>query len=380
MFTSKLPKLSESIFSTMSALANKYNAINLSQGFPNFTTSEKLQQLVTEAMQKGHNQYAPMRGDAVLREVIAEKIYKNHQTKYQPETEICITAGATEALFNAITAFVHKGDEVIIFKPAFDSYEPVVKLNGGVPIFIQLHYPDYKVNWEEVASKISGKTRMIILNTPLNPTGTLFTNSDMISLQNLVKNTNIVVLSDEVYEHMTYDNLPHQSASKYANLKNQSFVIASFGKTFHNTGWKMGYAAAPKYLMDEFVKVHEFNVFSINTPYQKAFATFIKDENNYNYLNKFYQDKRDLFLNRIKNSKFTYTESKGTYFQLLKYDTITDENDVEFAKRLVREFKIATIPISVFNTHQLDEKVLRFCFAKTDETLKKATEILCQIQ
>ncbi|MDO3693857.1 methionine aminotransferase [Wenyingzhuangia sp. chi5] len=379
MQISKLPKLSESIFSTMSALANEHNAINLSQGFPNFKTSEKLQQLVTEAMQKGHNQYAPMRGDMELREVIADKIYKSYQTNYHPTNEITITAGATEALFNAITAFVHKDDEVIIFKPAFDSYEPVVRLNGGIPVFIQLNYPDYKVNWEEVADKISTKTRMIIVNTPLNPTGTLFDKSDMLALQNIIKNTDIIVISDEVYEHMTYDGFTHESVCKYPILREHSFVIASFGKTFHNTGWKMGYAAAPKHLMDEFVKVHEFNVFSINTPYQKAFATFIQDENNYNYLNKFYQDKRDLFLDGIKNSKFTFTPSKGTYFQLLKYDAITKENDVEFAKRLVKEFKIATIPISVFNTNQLDEKVLRFCFAKTDETIKKATEILCQI-
>ncbi|ANW94774.1 aminotransferase [Wenyingzhuangia fucanilytica] len=379
MQISKLPKLSESIFSTMSALANQYDAINLSQGFPNFKTSEKLQQLVTEAMQNGHNQYAPMRGDLELREVIAHKIYKSHQTQYNPLTEITITAGATEALFNAITAFVHQNDEVIIFKPAFDSYEPVVELNGGVPVFIQLNYPDYKINWDEVASKINSKTKMMIVNTPLNPTGTLFTNNDMLALQNLIKNTNIIVLSDEVYEHMTYDGLLHESACKYPTLKEHSFVIASFGKTFHNTGWKIGYTAAPKHLMDEFIKVHEFNVFSINTPYQKAFATYIQDENNYNYLNQFYQDKRNLFLDGIKNSKFTFTPTKGTYFQLLKYDTITQENDVDFAKRLVKEFRIATIPISVFNTNQLDEKVLRFCFAKTDETIKKATEILCQI-
>ena len=379
MQISKLPKLSESIFSTMSALANKHNAINLSQGFPNFKTSEKLQQLVTEAMQKGYNQYAPMRGDIELREVIAHKIFKSYQTKYDATNEITITAGATEALFNAITAFVHKDDEVIIFKPAFDSYEPVVRLNGGVPVFIQLNYPNYKVNWEEVADKISTKTRMIIINTPLNPTGTLFDKSDMLALQNIIENTDIIVISDEVYEHMTYDGLTHQSTCKYPILKEQSFVIASFGKTFHNTGWKMGYAAAPKHLMDEFVKVHEFNVFSINTPYQKAFAIFIQDENNYNYLNQFYQNKRDLFLKGIENSNFSYTPCKGTYFQLLKYDKITEENDVEFAKRLVKKFKIATIPISVFNTNQLDEKVLRFCFAKTDETIHKATEILCQI-
>lgn len=376
---SKLPQLPESIFTTMSGLANKYDAINLSQGFPNFKTSTKLQALVSKAMTDGYNQYAHMRGDPKLRKVIAQKIESTYQAKYNPENEITVTAGATEALFNAITAFIHKNDEVVIFKPAFDSYEPVVKLSQGIPVLIQLHYPEYKVDWKLVASKITSKTKMIILNTPLNPTGTIFNNNDMLALQSLIKNTNIIVLSDEVYEHMTYDGHIHQSACMYPILKEHSFVIASFGKTFHNTGWKMGYAAAPKTLMDEFIKVHEFNVYSINSPFQQAFATFIKDENNYNYLHQFYQDKRDLFLNGIKDSKFTFIPSKGTYFQLLKFDQITQENDIDFAKRLVKEFKIATIPVSVFNVNKLDEKVLRFCFAKTDETLIKATEILCKI-
>ncbi|MGY5352361.1 methionine aminotransferase [Wenyingzhuangia sp. IMCC45533] len=376
---SKLTHLPESIFTTMSDLANKHQAINLSQSFPNFETSKKLKDLVNKAMLQGHNQYAHMRGDLELKEVIAQKIYKSYEAAYDANNEITITAGATEALFNAITAFVHKGDEVIIFRPAFDSYEPVVKLNGGIPVDVQLHYPDYQINWQEVASKITSKTKMIILNSPLNPTGTLMSKEDMLALEKIVSGTDIVVLSDEVYEHMTYDGLIHESSCKYSTLKNHSFIIASFGKTFHNTGWKMGYAVANKSLMDEFVKVHEFNVYSINTPFQKAFATFIKDEKNYTYLNQFYQNKRDLFLNGIKNSKFTFTPSKGTYFQLLKYDHITDENDVDFARRLVTQFNIAAIPVSVFNTHNLDEKVLRFCFAKTDETLIKASEILCKI-
>lgn len=363
----------------MSGLAQKHDAINLSQGFPNFKTSEKLQQLVTEAMKNGHNQYAPMPGDLELRTVISGKIKKLHQYQYQAETEICITAGATEALFNSITAFVNKGDEVIVFKPAFDTYEPVIKFMGGIPVPIQLHYPDYQINWDLVASKINSKTKMIIVNTPHNPTGTVFSKNDFLALENLIKNTNIIVVSDEVYEHMTYDTTKHYSASSFPVLQQQSIVVASFGKTFHNTGWKMGYCVAPKILMDEILKVHEFNVFSINTPYQKAFATFIKDEENYAYLNDFYQQKRDLFLNGIRDSKFTHQPSKGTYFQLLKYENISTENDVDFAKKLVSEFKIATIPISVFNVGGLDEKVLRFCFAKTDETLLKATKILCQI-
>ncbi len=364
----------------MSQLANKHQAINLSQGFPNFETSKQLKELVHTAMLNGHNQYAHMRGDLELREVIVQKIHKSYGATYNADNEITVTAGATEALFNAITAFVHKNDEVLIFKPAFDSYEPVVKLNGGIPVYIQLHYPNYQINWQEVASKISTKTKMIILNSPLNPTGTLLSKEDLQALEKIIRGTDIIVLSDEVYEHMTYDGLTHESICKYDTLKNHSFIIASFGKTFHNTGWKMGYAAAPKQLMDEFIKVHEFNVYSINTPFQKAFAAFIKDENNYNYLNQFYQNKRDLFLNGIQHSKFTFIPSKGTYFQLLKYDNITLENDVDFAKRMVQEFKIAAIPVSVFNTHHLDEKVLRFCFAKTDDTLLKACDILCQIR
>lgn len=370
----------KSIFAKMTGLANEYKAINLSQGFPNFKTSTKLQELVFKAMQEGHNQYAHPMGDVELRNQIALKIERTYGVKYHPETEINVTAGATEGIFNAVSAMVHAEDEVIIFKPAFDTYEPVVRFNGGVPVFVQLHYPDYQVDWNEVASKITSKTKMIIFNSPLNPTGTLFDEQDLKSLENLIKNTNIVVLSDEVYEHMTYDGCTHKTVSQFPILKEHSFVLASFGKTFHNTGWKMGYCAAPKHLMDEFAKVHECNVYSINTPYQKAFAEFIKDEDNYKYLPTFYQAKRDLFLKGIKDSKFSFVPSKGTYFQLLKYNNITQENDVDFAERLVKEYGVAAIPVSVFNVDGLDEKVLRFCFAKTDETLLKATEILCKIR
>ncbi|MGY6649179.1 methionine aminotransferase [Wenyingzhuangia sp. IMCC45574] len=376
----KFPNLPESIFAKMTGLAIQNEAINLSQGFPNFKTSAKLQELVFKAMQEGHNQYAHPMGDLELRKQIALKIRKTYGVDYNPETEINVTAGATEGIFNAVSAMVHPGDEVLIFKPAFDTYEPVVRFNGGVPVFIQLHYPNYKVDWNEVESKITAKTKMIIFNTPLNPTGTLFDIEDLKALQDIVKETNITILSDEVYEHMVFDGAVHESLCKYPILKNHSFVLASFGKTFHNTGWKMGYCAAPKHLMKEFAKVHECNVYSINTPYQKAFATFMQDEANYNYLNDFYQAKRDLFLDGIQASKFNFVPSKGTYFQLLKYDAITDENDVDFAERLVKEYKIASIPVSVFNVDGLDEKVLRFCFAKTDETLIKAAEILCKIQ
>lgn len=376
----KFPNLPESIFARMTGLAIKNEALNLSQGFPNFKTSTQLQELVFKAMQEGHNQYAHPMGDPELRNQIAQKIENSYGVQYNAATEINVTAGATEGIFNAVSAVVHKGDEVIIFKPAFDTYEPAVIFNGGVPVFVQLHYPDYKVNWKEVASKISSKTRMIIFNSPLNPTGTLFDEQDFRALQNLVKGTNIVVLSDEVYEHMTFDGNKHIHIGQFPILKEHSFVLSSFGKTFHNTGWKVGYCVAPKHLMDEFAKVHECNVYSINTPYQKAFATFLKDENNYNYLSDFYQTKRDLFLQGLKESDFSFVPSQGTYFQLLKYDAITQENDVEFAERLVKEYKIASIPVSVFNVDGLDEKVVRFCFAKTDETLIKATEILCKIR
>lgn len=377
---SKFPNLPKSIFAKMTGLAIENKALNLSQGFPNFKTSSHLQKLVAKAMQEGHNQYAHPMGDLELRSQIAQKIERNYKVVYHPETEITITAGATEGIFNAISAVVHKGDEVLIFKPAFDTYEPTVTFNGGIPVFVQLHYPEYKVDWQEVANKITSKTSMIIFNSPLNPTGTLFEYDDFMALQNLVKGTNIVVLSDEVYEHMTYDKNKHIQIGQFPVLKEHSFVLSSFGKTFHNTGWKVGYCVGPKHLMDEFAKVHECNVYSINTPYQKAFATFLKNENNYNYLNTFYQAKRDLFLQGLQNSNFSFVPSKGTYFQLLKYDGITLENDVRFAERLVKEHKIAAIPVSVFNVNGLDEKVLRFCFAKTDETLIKATQILCKIR
>lgn len=376
---SKLPNLPESIFSVMTRLANEHDAINLSQGFPNFETSAELKELVYNAMLSGNNQYAPMRGDVSLRAEIAHKINQLYQTTYEVATEILVTAGATEALFNAITAFIHKDDEVILFKPAFDSYEPVIWLNGGKTIDIQLHYPDYAINWQEVASKITSKTKMIIINTPLNPTGKLFSDDDFKQLENIIKNTNIIVLSDEVYEHMTYDGQKHLSACQYPILKQHAIVTTSFGKTFHNTGWKVGYCVAPKYLMDEMVKIHEFNIFSVSTPFQVGFATFLKNSKNYTSLNDFFQQKRDLFLNAIQDSNFTWIPTQGTYFQLLKFDRITQMNDVEFAEKLAREHKIASIPISVFNHNLLDEKVLRFCFAKTDETLLKAAEILCKI-
>ncbi|WP_027393271.1 methionine aminotransferase [Aquimarina latercula] len=376
---SKLPEVSTTIFTVMSNMANEYKAINLSQGFPNFETDSKLTNLVTNAMQKGYNQYAPMPGLVSLREIIAEKTNTLYNSNYHPDTEVTVTSGATQAIFTIISAFIRQGDEVIIFKPAYDSYEPSVKLFGGKVIPVQLSTPNFTVDWHEVANKITSKTKMIIINTPHNPTGTILSKEDMLKLENLLKGTDIILLSDEVYEHIIFDSQPHQSVARFPGLSERAFITSSFGKTFHTTGWKMGYCIAPKELMEEFRKVHQFNVFCSNHPMQYALAEYLKTPENYMSLPNFYQKKRDLFLSLIKDSRFSYVPAAGTYFQLLDYSNITDEGDVTFAERLTKEYKIASIPISVFNLNQQDDKVLRFCFAKTDDTLKSAAEILCSI-
>ena len=373
---SKLTETPPSIFSVMSGLANKHNALNLSQGFPNFKSDSKLITLVTEAMHEGYNQYAPMQGSIELRDAIANKFKLLYKTSYKPDSEITVTAGATQAIFTVISTFIKKNDEVIIFKPAYDCYEPAITINGGKTVSVQLEAPSYKVNWEEVKKNINNNTKMIIVNTPQNPSGTLFSKSDMLTLQEIVKDTNIIILSDEVYEHIIFDNETHQSVCLFPILKEHSFIVASFGKTFHNTGWKLGYCCAPKDLMKEFQKVHQFNVFCVNHPMQRAIAKYINDPNTYLNLNNFYQSKRDYFLRLIKNSRFKITPTKGSYFQLLDFNEITQENDVNYAKRLTINHKIASIPMSVFNKNRTDYKVLRFCFAKTDETLEKAAEII----
>jgi len=377
--SSKLPNVGTTIFTVMSALANKHNAINLSQGFPNYPSSQKLNDLVSNAMNNGFNQYAPMAGHLNLRVAISNKYDHLYKSTYHPEKEITVTAGATQAIYTAISAFVHQNDEVIIFKPAYDCYQPAIEINGGKTISIQLSAPQYKVDWTEVASKISAKTKMIIINSPHNPSGTIWSKSDMLELQRLTTNTDIIILSDEVYEHIVFDNEKHQSVCLFNDLKQRSFITASFGKTFHNTGWKVGYCCASETLMQEFRKVHQFNVFSVNHPVQKGIADFMLDADTYLGLNRFFEKKRDLFLNLIKKSRFKFTPSQGTYFQVLDYSEITNENDVELAKRLTKDFKIASIPLSVFNENNLDDKVLRFCFAKTDETLIDAADILCKI-
>lgn len=377
---SKLPNEKESIFITMSQLAQKHKAIDLSQGFPNFETDDYLKNLVTRAMKSGYNQYAPMAGVVELREEIVKKIEDLYGKIYNPETEVTVTNGATEALFSAITAFVKKGDEVIVLKPAYDSYEPTIKINGGVPVLVQLEGKDFKVNWEVVERKITSRTRMIIINTPHNPSGTVLNKDDMLCLEKLLKDTNIILLSDEVYEHLIFDGKEHQSAARFPGLSSRAIICASFGKTFHNTGWKTGYCVAPEELMTEIQKVHQFTVFCINHPVQRAFAEYLKDPENYLKLGSFYQEKRDHFLELIKNSKFRGEPSSGTYFQVLDYSAISDESDIDFSRRLIEEYGLATIPVSVFNIDKMDNKQLRFCFAKTDETLEKAAEIMKKIK
>ena len=375
-YQSKLPNVGTTIFTVMSSLAREHNAINLSQGFPNFKPDQQLLNLVTKAMKFDRNQYAPMPGILELRQAISDKFLKLYNSSYHPENEITVTAGATQAIYTIISAFIRQDDEVIMFCPAYDCYEPSIDVNGGKVVPIQLKGPSYKVDWNEVKQKITSKTKMIIVNSPQNPSGTIFSKDDMIQLEELTKNTNIIVLSDEVYEHIIFDGQKHQSACLFSDLKSRSFITASFGKTFHVTGWKIGYCCAPKELMEEFRKVHQFNVFSVSHPMQKAISDYLQNSNHYLELSDFYQEKRDLFLNLIKESKFKFTPSKGTYFQGLDYSDITNEKDVDFAKRLVIENKIASIPLSVFNYNRQDDKILRFCFAKKDETLKTAGEIL----
>lgn len=376
--SSKLPNIDTTIFTTVGNLARKHEAIDLSQGFPNFEADPKLVELVCEAMQNGHNQYAPMQGYYGLREAISEKIIKTHTYEYHPETEITITVGATQAIFTAITAFVHPGDEVIVIKPAYDCYEPAIRLNGGTPVYLQLPVQDYSIDWDAFQKLITPRTKMAILNTPHNPTGRMLSQEDMLKLEAILKPTNILLLSDEVYEHITFDGVAHESACRFPHLAQRSFICASFGKTFHVTGWKIGYCAAPAPLMEEFRKVHQFAVFCVDHPVQRAMAAYLKNENHYLDLNAFYQQKRDYFIDGLSDSNFKWQPSEGTYFQLLDYTNITDERDDVFAKRLITEYKLASIPISSFNVNNRDDKVLRFCFAKKQETLDKAIYILNQ--
>ncbi len=376
---SKLPDVGVTIFTTMSKLANEHNAINLSQGFPDFDVHPDLLALVDNYMRSGYNQYAPMQGVQTLRERIAEKVLDLYHADYDPESEITVTSGATEALFAAISAVVQQGDEVIILEPAFDSYVPVIKLNGGIPVYVEYKFPDYRIDWNDVRNVLSSKTRLIILNSPHNPTGAVFTDTDISELKNILQDTNVLILSDEVYEHIIFDGVRHESIARYPELIERSFLISSFGKTYHTTGWKIGYCLAPAPLSKEFQRVHQFLTFASNTPIQYAYAQFMKNKDIYLNLSEFYQKKRDKFLSFIKHSRFKALPCRGTYFQMLDYSEISNEPDVEFSKRLTTEHGVASIPPSVFYHHQVDHNVLRFCFAKKDETLEKAAEKLCKI-
>lgn len=379
LINSKLPNIGTTIFTVMGKLAAEHNAINLSQGFPDFSCSEELIGLVNKYMVSGQNQYAPMEGLMALRKILSEKTEALYSAKYDPESEITITSGATQAIFTAITAIVRENDEVIIFEPAYDCYQPAIELNGGKTIYVSLKAPNYTIDWEEVKKMINRRTKMIIINTPHNPTGTIMSSRDMEQLEKLTQSTDIVILSDEVYEHIIFDGLEHQSVARFPNLAERSIIVSSFGKTFHATGWKMGYCVAPKKLMAEFRKVHQFLVFSCNTPIQHAIAEYLNNKDNYLSLGSFYQKKRDHFNRLIKNSKFEFEPSSGTYFQLLRYKGISKEKDTDYAVRLIKELGIASIPISVFYHEAIDDHVLRFCFAKKEETLVKAAEILNRI-
>lgn len=375
---SKLPHVGTTIFTVMSKLAQECGAINLSQGFPDFPIDEGLIELVEKAMRDGHNQYAPMSGLPSLRETIAAKVQRLYGFGFDPETEITVTAGGTQAIFTALSAVVLPGDEVIIVDPAYDCYAPTVELFGGTPVHVRLG-TDMKFDADAVKAAITPRTRMLMINTPHNPAGTILRDSDMKRIADMLRGTDIMLLSDEVYEHLVFDKEQHASVVRYPELRERAFVVFSFGKVFHVTGWKMGYVCAPKELMVEFRKVHQFNAFVSNAPVQYAFADYMLDPGPYLELSHFYQKKRDLFREGIAASRFRLMPSRGTFFQCVGYEAITDERDTDLAIRLTKERGVASIPVSVFYNVPRYDKVLRFCFAKKDETLLRGAEILCKI-
>lgn len=379
--SSKLPEVGTTIFTVMSRLAQEHNALNLSQGFPNFGCDPRLVDLAARHMRSGQNQYAPMAGLPLLRERIAAMTESFYGAQYDPETEVTITSGATEALFCAITAIVREGDEVIVIEPAYDSYIPAIKLCGGEPVCISLEYPDYSINWDNVTRLINQRTRAIIINTPHNPTGATLKGHDLAKLEKiLANNSDMLVIADEVYEHIIFDSRRHESVARYPNLASRSFIISSFGKTFHVTGWKIGYCLAPAALMAEFRKVHQFVTFSTATPLQAAIADYLADLTPIRELGAFYQEKRDFFQKLMAGSAFKPLNCSGTYFQLMSYADITDETDTDLAVRLTKEHGVAAIPVSVFYRFPQQDRVLRFCFAKDNETLEKAAELLHKVR
>ncbi|HEV9035910.1 MAG TPA: methionine aminotransferase [Puia sp.] len=376
---SKLPRVGTTIFTVMSSLAAELGAVNLGQGFPDYPMSDELIALVAQAMRDGHNQYAHMNGLPRLRQVLAAKIAALYGTTVDPDTQITITPGGTYAIYTALTTILAPGDEVIVFEPAYDSYIPNIGINGAIPVRIDLRLPDYHIDWDEVRQKITPRTRMILLNTPHNPTGSILRPEDIEQLRAIVKNTDILIHSDEVYEHLVFDGLPHCSILRYPDLLRRSFVSFSFGKVYHCTGWKLGYSVSSPELMSEFRKVHQFNCFSCHTPTQVALAEYMQNAETYLDLAAFMQRKRDHFASLMTQTRFTPIRSYGSFFQLYKYDRISDEPDRDFVLRITREYGVAAIPVSVFYQEGKDDRVVRFCFAKKEETLEKAAERLIKI-
>lgn len=376
---SKLPDVGTTIFTVMSQLAQEQHAVNLGQGFPDFMMSEELVLLVNAAMQKGFNQYVHMNGWPLLRERLAEKVNKLYGNAINPDTQITLTPGGTYAIYTALTTVLQPGDEVIVFEPAYDSYIPNIVINGAKPVLISLRYPDYSIPWDEVRAKINARTRMIMINSPHNPTGAVLREHDIQELQKIVADTNIFILSDEVYEHLIFDGIPHLSILRYPDLLARSFVCFSFGKTYHCTGWKLGYCISSPELMKEFRKVHQFNCFSCDSPKQVAIADYIQNEHAYLSLGTFLQQKRDYFRELMKATPFKCIPSHGSYFECYSYGHFTDEADKDLAIRLTKEYGIATIPVSAFYQNGEDNKVLRFCFAKKEDTLEKAVRKLIHL-
>ncbi|MCG5078854.1 pyridoxal phosphate-dependent aminotransferase [Paraburkholderia tagetis] len=378
-FPSRLPDVGTTIFTVMSALAAEKGAVNLGQGFPDFDCDSRIVDAVAQAMRDGHNQYPPMPGMPALREAISEKIANIYGRRYDANTEITVTAGATQALLTAILCTVHPGDEVIVVEPIYDSYLPSIELAGGKPVFVTLEAPDYAIPFDRLAAAITPKTRLILINTPHNPTGTVWRAEDMRKLEEIVRGTNVLILSDEVYEHMVYDGQPHQSVARYPELAARSFIVSSFGKTYHVTGWKVGYVAAPAPLTAEFRKVHQFNVFTVNTPMQVGLAQYLRDPKPYLELPAFYQKKRDFFRAGLANSRFKLLPCEGTYFQCVDYSAISDLPEAEFSKWLTAEIGVAAIPVSAFYHEPHESGVVRFCFAKQEGTLATALERLARL-
>jgi methionine aminotransferase len=377
---SKLPDVGTTIFTVMSRLAAECGAINLSQGYPDFNSPPELLDLVTAAMQAGQNQYAPMAGLEALRQAIAGKVRQLYGATVDPEAEITVVSGATEGLFNAISAVIAPGDEAVILDPAYDSYDPVIRLNGGRAIRVAMHYPDYSIDWDEVADAVTDRTRLLMINSPHNPTGMVLRQPDIDALKEIIRRRDLYLISDEVYEHIIFDGLPHLSLLRFPELRERAFVISSFGKTYHATGWKLGYCIAPPALTVEYRKIHQFNTFTSCTPMQAALARYlVSHPEHYRELPRFYQAKRDHLLRVMQDSRFKALPCSGTYFQLFDYSAISHEQDRAFAERITREHGVASIPVSVFYGDQRDDKVIRLCFAKSEDTLSRAAEILCRL-